>query len=265
MHVGRNNPHHTYYINNVELPVITSEKDLGVLVTSDWKWNKNIQAIVSKANSIAAWVLRTIVTRSPEVMLKIYKTIIRPHLEYCVQLWSPLPSHGNWSSIMSIENVQRNFTRSIEGLGLFTYKERLEKLGLTTLLERRARGDLIESFRINSGIADYGKSFFKPSYSGRNLNLVSRPGDQNTYKYSFFPRRVLHFWNKLPIFIKTASNVNKFKNLLDTFKTTHINNPGHFWELSEEIFVRINVANRKDYVNFMQNNPRAARAKNISI
>ena len=81
---------------------------------------------------------------------------------------------------MSIENVQRNFTRSIEGLGLFTYKERLEKLGLTTLLERRARGDLIESYRINSGIADYGKSFFKPSYSGRNLKLVSRPGDQNT-------------------------------------------------------------------------------------
>ena len=40
---------------------------------------------------------------------------------------------------------------------------------------------------------------------------------------------------------------------------------GHFWELSEEIFVRINVVNRKDYVNFMQNNPRAARAKNISI
>ena len=40
------------------------------------------------------------------------------------------------------------FTRSIEGIGLLNYEERLQKLGLTTLLERRARGDLIEAFKI---------------------------------------------------------------------------------------------------------------------
>ena len=265
MHVGSKNPHSKYYLNNIELPVITSEKDLGVLVSSDWKWEQNIHAIVNKATSVAAWVLRTIVTRSPDIMLNIYKTIIRPHLEYCVQLWSPLPSHGNWNLIMSIENVQRNFTRSIEGIGLLPYKERLEKLGLTTLLERRARGDLIESFRIISGIADYGKSLLKPSFSGRNLNLISRPGDQNTYKHGFFSRRVINYWNKLPVFIKSAENVNQFKNRLDNFKRKNQNTTGHFWELSADIFSRINDTNRQNYVQFMQNNPRAARARNLRV
>ena len=86
-------------------------------------------------------------------MLNIYKTLIRPHLEYCVQVWSPYPRYGNWETIKSIEHVQRMFTRLIDGIGLLSYEERLHKLNLTTLLERRARGDLIETYRIVSGIA----------------------------------------------------------------------------------------------------------------
>ena len=196
-------------------------------------------------------------------MLKLYTSLLRPHLEYCVQLWSPLPSHGNWGSILSIENVQRNFTRAIEGVGLLTYNDRLKKLGLTTLLERRARGDLIETFRILSGIANYGSTLLKLSHSGRNL--VSRPGDQNSFKYSFFSRRVIHYWNKLPHHIKNSESVNQFKNRLDKFRERNLDLPGHYWELSSEIFTRINDTNRNDYVTFMTNNPIVAQLKNISL
>ena len=72
---------------------------------------------------------------------------------------------------MAIEDVQRKFTRLIDGVGLMTYRERLQKLDLTTLLERRARGDLIETFKILSGISNYGKDMFKRSRSGLNLIL----------------------------------------------------------------------------------------------
>lgn len=262
MHVGSQNPENKYYLDGIELPKIDSEKDLGVLVSQNWKWDQHINTFVKKATSMSAWVLRTVVSRSPEVMLQIYKTFIRPHLEYCVQLWSPLPSHGNWGLIMSIENVQRQFTRAIDGVGLLTYKNRLKKLGLTTLLERRARGDLIETFRILSGIADYGSSLIKLSHSGRNL--ISRPGDQNTFKYSFFSRRVIYYWNKLPSDIKNAETVNQFKNRVDKFRETNFDQYGHYWELSAEIFNRIYDENRNDYVNFMQNNPIVARIKNIN-
>ena len=46
-------------------------------------------------------------------MLAIYKTLIRPHLEYCVQIWNPPALHGNWGMIIKIENVQRKFTKNI--------------------------------------------------------------------------------------------------------------------------------------------------------
>ena len=262
LHVGANNPQNKYHLGEVELPKIESEKDLGVLISEDWTFNKHINSIVNKANSTSAWILRNVVSRLPNVLLKIYQTIIRPHLEYCVQLWSPLPSHGNWGLILSIENVQRQLTRSIEGVGLLSYKNRLEKLGLTTLLERRLRGDLIETFRIVAGIADYGGTFFRTSQSGRNL--LSRPGDQNSKKYGFLTRRVIYYWNKLPSHVKNAETVNQFKNRLDAFRKNNLDLSGHFWEISNEIFNRINDDTRESYVNFMKNNPIVARLKNIS-
>ena len=263
MHVGKNNPCNAYFLHGAELPSIDSEVDLGVLMTKEWTFKPHIDSLVKKANSTSAWILRCVITRSSNVMLKLYTSLLRPHLEYCVQLWSPLPSHGNWGSILSIENVQRNFTRAIEGVGLLTYNDRLKKLGLTTLLERRARGDLIETFRILSGIANYGSTLLKLSHSGRNL--VSRPGDQNSFKYSFFSRRVIHYWNKLPHHIKNSESVNQFKNRLDKFRERNLDLPGHYWELSSEIFTRINDTNRNDYVTFMTNNPIVAQLKNISL
>ena len=54
-------------------------------------------------------------------MRNVYKTVIRPHLEYCTQLWSPTAKHGNWAQIIEIENVQRRFTHLIDDLGTLPY------------------------------------------------------------------------------------------------------------------------------------------------
>ena len=121
---------------------------------------------------------------------------------------------------------------------------------------------MIETFRILSGIADYGSTLLKLSRTGRNL--ISRPGDQNTFKYSFYSRRAINYWNKLPSHIKNAESVNQFKNRVDKFRETNFDQNGHYWELSNEIFNRIHDENRNDYVNFMQTNPIVARIKNIS-
>ena len=262
MHAGTNNPKHKYFLDGMELPEIKSEKDLGVLVSDSLSWQPHIDAIVKKANSCVAWVLRSVISRSPKVMLQIFKSMIRPHLEYCVQLWSPLPAHGNWATILAIENVQRTFTRAIDGLGLLTYENRLKKLGLTTLLERRARGDLIETFRNISGIANYGENFF--NVSKRRLNIISRPGDQKKYKYEFLCRRVISYWNKLPIDVKAAQTINQFKNRLDNFRKNNLDTQGHFWELSNEIYSRL-TSNRENYVQYMTDNPILCKIRNVNI
>lgn len=262
IHVGKDNPCNQYYMGEVLLPAVDSEKDLGVLMSKNRKWNDHIHLGISKANQMIAWVIRSVISRKPHIMLNIYKCMIRPNIEYCVQLWSPLPSHGNWGLILDIEDVQRKFTRLIDGIGLLTYKSRLEKLGLTTLLERRMRGDLIETFKIVNGISNYGKNLFKLSRSGHNL--ISRPGDQHPAKYDFFSRRVLNYWNKLPSYIKFSKTIDSFKNNLSKFKHRNFHLNGHFWELSNEIFNRIPESNRENYVQFVNQNPGFARHRNIN-
>ena len=180
-------------------------------------------------------------------------------------MWSPLPKFGNWGLILDIEDVQRSFTRLIDGIGLLPYRTRLEYLNLTTLLERRVRGDLIETFKIVSGISNYGEHFFTISRSG--TKLISRPGDEKSHRHAFFARRVIPFWNKLPTDIKNATTVNQFKNKLDEFRNININTEatGQFWEISEEIFSRIKNENRDNYEIFMKSNPQIAKAKGINI
>ena len=236
LHVGKANPRNTYNFHGAKLKSILKEKDLGVLFNEKFNFTDAISAFISKAKSCLFWVMRNIISREPEVMLKAYKSIIRPHLEYCCQAWSPNARHGNWKIIMEIESVQRTFTRLVTGMDSLTYHERLKKLGLTTLLERRMRGDLIEAFKILNGLNDYGNKFF--NLSARTNNLVARPGSTNM---DFFGERVIKFWNKLPEYVKTKNSVNGFKNALDKFRKNGILNElrGQFWELSSEIFNRI--------------------------
>ena len=62
-------------------------------------------------------------------VLTLCKSLILPHLEYCVQLWAPFDS----SSILAVEAVQRNFTPKISGLENYKYWERLAATGLYSL------------------------------------------------------------------------------------------------------------------------------------
>ena len=262
LHAGKNNPCNQYHMGDVILPVVETEKDLGVTISKNLDFTDYINSCINKANSLIAWVTRTFISREKEVMLMIYKSMIRPHMEYCVQLWSPLPAHGNWRLILAIEDVQRKFTRLIDNIGLLPYKSRLEKLGLTTLLERRARGDLIETFKIVNKISNYGEKLFRFSRSGDKL--LSRPGDEHRVKHSFFARRVIKYWNKLPTNVKFSTSINSFKNNLSKFKLANLNQNGHHWELSSEIFNRISENNRENYVTFVSNNPLFAKRRNIN-
>ena len=77
------------------------------------------------------------------MLIPSYKTFVRPHLEYAMQVWAPTARHGNWGIIMGIEDCQRQFTRITEVKGLLPYRQRLQRLRLTTLLQRRMCGVLI--------------------------------------------------------------------------------------------------------------------------
>eukprot|EP00061_Rhincodon_typus_P005792 g25737.t1 len=84
-----------------------------------------------------------------DVMLGLFRTLVRPHLKYCDK-FARLPSYRK--DIIKLERVERGFTRMLLGMEGFNYKEKLDRLGLFSLESRRLRGDLIEVYKIMTGI-----------------------------------------------------------------------------------------------------------------
>ena len=99
---------------------------------------KIILPIGFRENRMIRWIIRNFITRAANV-LKIHKTSIRPHVEFYTQAWAPLLRHWNWKQCGKNNKIKR-----VKG---YSYSERLEELGLTTLRERM-RGILIEIFKI---------------------------------------------------------------------------------------------------------------------
>ena len=224
----------SYPFLNETIKTASQEKDLGVLFDGKLDFHQHITTCIQKAKSKFGWLKRELISRDAIVILPVYKQLIRPHLEYCTQLWAPAAVHGNWGIIMSIESVQREVTKVIAGLEDLSYKERLDELNLTTLLERRLRGDLIEAFKILNGFTDYGHGWFNVSERTGKLLLE----DSNRHKRNFFTTRVVKYYNRLPNTVKQSSSINMFKNRLDDFRNLYFKQITHnqYWELSYFVF-----------------------------
>ena len=118
-------------------------------------------------------IKRSFSVRDKEVILQLYKSLVRPHLEYSIQAWRP---HFQ-KDIDLIEGVQRRATKLISDLKDKSYENRLRILNLTTLETRRLRGDLIEVFKIFKGFDNLDPTmFFELSTAptrGHSLKLIN--------------------------------------------------------------------------------------------
>ena len=150
------------------------------------------------------------------LIVPLYKAIVRPHLEYCIQAWRPY-----CKDIDKLERIQRRATKMILELRDVSYESRLLECGLTTLETRRLRGDQIEVFEIMNGYEDIArKMFFKRKEGSRTRGhkaaLVKEQCRLQMRKYSFL-QRVINEWNKLSNDCVDVSSVNMFKNRIDRY------------------------------------------------
>ena len=222
MHLGKNNPQFTYTMGGyapagVVLSSSEEEKDVGVLVRNNLKPSSQCSKAAKKANQVLGQMSRSFHYRDKYTWIRLYKTYIRCHLEYCIQAWSP------WTVADKevLEKVQKRAVGLVSGLVGKTYEEKLAECGLTTLEERRIRGDMIQTWKIIQGVDAVNKeTWFSMAAgegaeqltrsAGNHLNIL-KPRYKNDLRKNWFSIRVCETWNKLPMDVRQAKNIDSFK------------------------------------------------------
>ena len=187
--------------NNVKHSLATTDKqtDLGVIIDSKLSLDDYMNQVVNKATKMTKIIRRTFQFPDTHTFLPLYKTMVRSHLDYAVEVWYPYKIKHK----IAIENLQRRATKEIPGMRDFL--ERLKLLKLPTLAYRRLRGDIIEVYKIMHELYD--------KESAPNLlkweDVTLRSGNRG--------HSLAEPWNSLPNSVIQARSINSFKNKLDKF------------------------------------------------
>ena len=217
MRMGRSKyrPYKVYQLERNILEEVSEEKDLGVTIQSDLSPEKHINRIFGKTYSMLQSIGLAFHYLDENMIRRIITTLIRPQLEYASIIWSPhLKKH-----IKKLERVQRLATRMIPQFKEVAYEERLNRLELSTLEERRVRGDMITLFKIVHGVDILDREnlvkMASSTYLRGHPKKIFKEACQGDIKKYSFPYRSVEKWNSLSVDVVCARSVSQMKERLD--------------------------------------------------
>ncbi|CAC5375636.1 unnamed protein product [Mytilus coruscus] len=197
---GRNTTHEppNYTMKKYEggctnLENVESEKDIGVTIDMNLSFANHIQNQVNKANQILGLTRRSFVHLDNCTFTLLFKALVRPNLEYANSIWSPYRK----ADITSIETVQKRATKMLPTMRDLPYEDRSRKLKLPTLRFRRLQGDMIEVYKLLTGLYDTRVTNdllemhnTTKTTRGHSMKLMKQRSSLDLRKY-FFTNRVV--------------------------------------------------------------------------
>ena len=151
-HYEHNNPGYMYNINELIIKTVDQCSDLGVLHTSDFRYNAHIDMICLKASRLSGIVAKLFTCGGCEFQTLVLPNIyVHPCLECAPADWSPI----NVGTSDQLEKIQRRFMRKLFGSQLPVYEARLNILGLPSLSMRRKAADLVLTFKLLHNLIDF--------------------------------------------------------------------------------------------------------------
>ena len=187
-----------------------------------------MDVIVNKANKVLGLLKRTVGSKNKEIFSMLYKSLVRPILEYACPVWSP----HLVKDILAIEKVQRRASRIARGQKPreMPYEERCKLLNWNSLQHRREYLSLVECYKTVFGLngLDFNDYFeccrSKSTRANHPFKIQTKSARINAFKYSFFVR-IIKEWNNLPnhLFGHDINdiNANRFKSSLKMWMNIH--------------------------------------------
>ena len=196
------------------LEATTSERDLGIQITNDLKVETQSIIASCKANQMLGILKHTFQSRDASLWKQLYSSYIRPLLEFAIPAWNPHLAKDE----QIIELIQRRATKIPDKLKKLDYKSRCLLLGLSSLVDRRKRGDLIQKYKIVNNIDLVNWHFpliIIPPRANHRERLHREKYSNNLARFHFFNNRIVNAWNILPDKVIDSPTLNSFKASLD--------------------------------------------------
>ena len=201
------------FLNDVRLDCVSSYKYLGVILCSNLSWSPHIKSVCSKSRKLLGYLFRHFYKfSSPNSLLRLYRSLILPHLSYCSSVWSPPINSGD---SRSLEKVQKFALKLCTKNWSSSYSSLLHSTNSPLLTTRRSQAKLSLVFKFLNNILFLPPSilsFHSPSRVTRDydpLNL-SIPFSRSSASFHSFAPSASRLWNSLPHDTKSLTTLYYF-------------------------------------------------------
>ncbi|XP_074658653.1 uncharacterized protein LOC141911564 [Tubulanus polymorphus] len=218
LRIGCVEPTSNYELQGNVIKTLEHKRDLGITIDDTLNFKRHVNDVVLKANRVLYTIKRTINVRDSKAFVLLYKSLVRPILDYNNPIvWSNI----SLSEIDKLESIQGRATRMIVNVKNLPYEERLKYLKIPCLTYRRLRYDMIETFKLVTNVYSTDNDIImldarRRFTRGHPYKLEKRRCRKNI-RLKYFTNRIINYWNSLPTEVVETPSVNSFKARLDDY------------------------------------------------